>query len=93
MKYRSRSCRYPQQDIQFYFRTTPFSTKLYVSRNGIFLDIIASISVQQQLLLIAINYSRLMFWLNKGIKINTFTSSSTNTTFRTFLFPNLHLKK
>lgn len=93
MKYRSRSHKYPLQNIQFFFRATPFSTKLYVSRNGFFLDIIASISVQQQLLLIAINYSRLMFWLNKGIKINILTSSSINTTFRTFLYPNLHIKK
>jgi len=94
MKYRSRSTRYVIGLPSFYVRTTPSSTKLYVSRNGISLDIVATLSVQQRLLLISINYSRLLYWLNKGIHINVLTSSSINTTFRTFLSPFLpNLKK
>jgi len=65
MKYRSRSLRYSQNAPSFFLRITPFSTKLYISRNGMFLDIIANISVQQQLLFIFIDYSRLYYGLIK----------------------------
>jgi len=70
-----------------FLMATPYSTKLYVSRNGMFLDEIASLSVNEQLLLIAINFPRLMYWLKLGIKSNSLSFSSLNTTFRTFLFP------
>jgi len=93
MKYRSRSQKYPINNLEMYFRVTPFSTKLYVSRNGIILDLLASISVQQHLLLVAVDYSRLMYWLNKGIHINVRTSSSVNSTFQTFFHSQTFLKK
>jgi len=87
MKYRIRAHRGTMLLPHLFLMATPYSTKLYVSRNGIFLDIIASLSVNQQLLLIAVDFPRLMYWLKLGIKSNALTFSSLNTTFRTFLFP------
>jgi len=51
---------------------TPYSTRLFVSRNGICLDRIASFSIQDKLFVCAVNYTRLIFWLKKGIRVNTF---------------------
>jgi len=93
MKYRSRSTRYVISYPQFFLRTTPSSTKLIVSRNGIFLDIVATLSVQHPLLLVSIDHPRLLYWLNKGIHINVLHSSSVNTTFHTFLSPLGNVKK
>jgi len=87
MKYRIRSRRGIMLLPSLFLMATPYSTKLYVSRNGMFLDEIASLSVNEQLLLIAVNFPRLMYWLKLGIKSNSLSFSSLNTTFRTFLFP------
>jgi len=87
MKYRSLSTRGVMLLPHIFFMATPYSTKLYISRNGIVLDLLASLSVNQQLLLVAVDFPRLMYWLNRGIHINAISSSSLNTTFRTFLFP------
>jgi len=79
----------------FFLMATPHSTKLYVSRNGIFLDTIASLSVNVPYLLVTVDFSRLMYWLNVGIHINSLSFSSLNTMKRNFLYPQAYyyLKK
>jgi len=55
---------------RFFLFKTPYSTRLFVSRNGICLERIASFSVQGKIFVCAINYTRLIFWLKKGVRVD-----------------------
>jgi len=71
----------------FCIMATQSSTKLCVSRHGIVLDTLGSLSVNPPFLMVSINFSRLMYWLRIGIHINSFIFSQLPLNKRTFLFP------
>jgi len=74
--YTSRATHYSKLRFpKFLLLKTPYSTRLFVSRNGICLERIASFSVQGKLFLCVINYSRLIFWLKKGVRVDDFLHS------------------
>jgi len=58
---------------RFFVQHTPYSTRLFISRNGICLERIASFSIQDKFFVCAVNYTRLIFWLKKGLHITKFT--------------------
>jgi len=50
---------------------TTYSSRIYVSRNGICLERLGSFSLQGKLLVISLNYTRIIFWLTKGIRVDS----------------------
>ena len=93
MKYRSRSTQRRLNRLGLYFWTTPYSTRLLVSRNGIPVEQVANISINYPLLLVGVNYNRLVFWLSKKLPIHGFSLSAFNPTLKNFFYPNVKPKK
>jgi len=51
-------------------RKTTYSDKFYVSRNGICLEVLGTISYQGKFTLASFNLPRTMLWLSLGLKIH-----------------------
>jgi len=72
--------------------TTRSSTQLCISRNGIPLEYLGSLSVNHPFLFIDINFGRLMYWLRLGLHINPTFFIQQTTNKRNFLFPYSSIK-
>jgi len=72
---------------QFSILTTQSSTQLCVSRNGIPLEYLGSLSVNRPFLFVDLNFARFMYWLRLGIHINPTFFAPLPYDKRNFLFP------
>jgi len=68
---KQRSSRIAQtRSFHLSFYQTAYSIRIYISRNGICLERLGSISTQGKLMFIFLNNSRLIFWLKRGVRVD-----------------------